>query len=229
VTEASDLSCARLHEMGAEIALGIADGADRAWALEHLAECPDCRERIERLSTLADELLMLSPVAEPPAGFEAKVAGGIDAPRRRPWLRRRLALPAVAMAAAACAAAAVWFALSDDRELADSYRDTLAVAHGQYFDAAELELPGGKPVGYVYGYQGRTSWVLAVVYDGVANGSYELEGVTAEGEKLPLSTIEIAGGQGSIGRATPVDYEQLAEVRLLDGAGREVAESQLTD
>jgi hypothetical protein len=230
VTDEESLDgCARMREMGAEIALGIADGADRAWALDHLAECPDCRARIERLSVLADELLMLSPTLDPPAGFEAKVAGAIDAPKRRPWLHRRLVLPAVALAAAACAAAAVWFALSDDRELAGSYRDTLAVAHGQYFDAANLELPGGKPIGYLYGYQGRTSWVLAVIYDGVANGSYELEGVTADGEKVELSGIEVAGGKGSIGRATSVDYEQLVEVRLLDHAGREVAESQLRD
>ena len=98
------------------------------------------------------------------------------------------------------APAAVWLALCDDRDLADSYRDTLAVANGEYFDAAALELPGGKPVGYVYGYQGRASWALAVVYDGVPDGSYQLEGVTTEGRSVPLSTIEITDGNGSTGR-----------------------------
>ena len=32
-----------LREIAAEVALGIADGEDRAWALDHLAGCPDCR------------------------------------------------------------------------------------------------------------------------------------------------------------------------------------------
>jgi hypothetical protein len=223
--------CERLHELAAEVALGIADGEDRAWALAHLSECPDCRARVERLAAVADELPMLAPAIEPPAGFEARVVDAVRGPREAPAKpRRRWALPvAGAVAAAACAAAIVWFSLGDDRRLADSYRDTLAVAHGQYFDAAPIELPGGRPVGYVYGYQGRTSWVLAVVYDGVPGGSYRLEVVTRDGRKLPLRTLKVSDGRGSIGGATPVDYDKLAEVRLLDPSGREVADSDLRD
>ncbi|MDX6581849.1 MAG: hypothetical protein QOI10_1033 [Solirubrobacterales bacterium] len=218
--------CPRLQELGPEIALGIADGADRAWALEHLADCPECRARIERLSALADELLLVAPGVEPPAGFEGRVVDSIH-PRARSRARR-LALPvAAALAAAACAAAAVWFALGDDRELAGSYRETLAVAHGQYFDAAPLELPGGQPVGYAYGYQGRTSWMLAVVYDGVPDGRYELEVVTDEGRRLPLRPLVVAGGHGSAGGATAVDYDDVSQLRLLDAGGRELADSDL--
>ena len=171
-----------MREIAAELALGIADGEDRARALDHLADCPACRARLERLSAVADELLLLAPASEPPAGFESRVAETMRPSRRRAGLRRRLALPiAAAAAAAALAAGAVWLALGDDRELADSYRETLAVANGEYFDAAPLELPGGEKIGYVYGYQGRTSWVLAVVYDGVETGAYRLELVTEGG------------------------------------------------
>ena len=225
-------ACEHLHEIAAEIALGIADGEDRAWALEHLDGCSECRVRIERLSSLADELLLLAPAAEPPAGFEARVGDAIAAPKRTArwrW-RRRVALPvAAALTAAVCAAGAVWFALSGDRNLADAYRATLAVAHGEYFDAAPMVLPGGQKVGYVYGYQGRTSWVLAVVYDGISAGRYQLQAVTDNGRTLPLRSFEIAGGRGSTGGATPVAYDELAQVRLLDAAGREVADSDLHD
>ena len=31
--------CERLRELAPELALGIADGEERAWALEHLADC----------------------------------------------------------------------------------------------------------------------------------------------------------------------------------------------
>ena len=219
--------CGRLHELGAEVALGIADGADRAWALEHVAGCPECRARIERLSSLADELLLVAPPAEPPAGFEDRVVAAIGpAPARSRG--RRLLVPAIAAAAAAaCAAAAVWLALGDDRELADSYREALAVANGEYFDAAPIEQPGGQKVGYAYGYQGRTSWMFAVIYDGVADGRYELEVVTDEGRRMPLRSIEVAGGHGSAGGATEVAYDDISQLRLLDTGGRELADSDL--
>jgi predicted anti-sigma-YlaC factor YlaD len=110
--------CDRLSDLAAELALGIADGADRAWALEHLAGCCDCRARVERLAGLADELLLVAPAAEPPPGFEARVVEAIRPPARS--RARRFAIPvAAAVAAAACAAAAVWIALGDDREHGD--------------------------------------------------------------------------------------------------------------
>ena len=177
-------------------------------------------------------MLLLAPGAEPPPGFDGRVADAIAPPRayRRPPLWRRLRLPvAAAIGAAALAAGAVWLALGNDRQLADSYRATLAVANGQYFDAAPIERPGGQKVGYIYGYQGRTSWVLAVIYDGVASGNYELQLVTHDGKRMPLREIAINQGHGSAGGATPVPYEKLAEVRLLGHDGREVADSSLHD
>lgn len=222
--------CEHLREIAAEVALGIADGEDRAWALDHLDGCPACRARIERLSTLADELLLLAPTAEPSAGFDGRVGEAFGAPTagRRPSLWRRLTLPAgAAVAAAACAAAAVWFGLSDDRDLADSYRATLAIAHGEYFDAAPMALPGGKKVGYVYGYQGRASWALAIVYEGVADGQYELEVVGDGGRRMPLRPISIVHGHGSAGGVMAIPYDRVSELRLLDRDGREVADSDI--
>ena len=218
--------CARMRAMAAEVALGIADGEERAWALDHLAGCPSCRARVEQLSAVADELVMLAPPAEPSDGFEQRVATAIQpAPRPR---RLRLAIPAIAGVAAACAAAVVWFALSDDREIADEYRATLAVANGEHFDAKPVELADGTKVGYVYGYQGRTSWVLAVMYDCPYDGTYELEGVTGEGRRIAISPIQIEDGRGSIGRATSVDYDALDQILLVDDEGHEVAASDLS-
>jgi hypothetical protein len=222
----NDSDCTRLRDIGAEVALGIADGADRAWALEHLGDCPDCRDRVDRMSTVADELLLMAPQAEPPAGFEDRVADAMQpAPRRRLWPRLRIAVPA--FAAAAVAAAAVWFALAPDRHLADSYRDTLAVAHGQRFAAAPVTMADGKDVGYVYGYQGRASWVFAVMYDCPYDGRYQLEGVQGDGSTVPISPINIKDGHGSIGKVTKVDYDSLTEVRMIDSDGHTIAASQL--
>jgi Putative zinc-finger len=220
--------CERVRELAPELALGIADGEERAGALEHLADCPRCRTQLERLAATADELILLSPAVEPPAGFEDRVAATMRGESASPGLARRFATPmAATLAAAALAAGAVWLALADDRELADSYRETLAVASGEYFDASTLELPGGRKAGYVYGYQGRSSWVFAVVYDGVEPGEYMLELVTHGGKRLPLRELTIEGDSGSAGAVTPVPYSRLAEVRLLDRDGREVADSEL--
>ena len=222
--------CERLREIAPELALGIADGEDRAGALEHLADCGECRAHLERLSAIADEVLLVAPAVEPPAGFEARVAGTrAQSARRRSWARR-LAIPAAAATVAAAAAAIVaWTAGGDERSLADAYRETLAVADGEYFDAAPLQAPGGVKVGYVYGYQGRASWVLAIVYDGVRDGSYRLAVASADGTRRPLRRMEVRDGHGSKGGVTPIPYDDVAEVRLLDGRGREVADADLHD
>ena len=56
----------------------------------------------------------------------------------RPERRRRTPLIAVAAAAVAAlvTASAMWLAFDDDRDLADRYRETLAVANGKYLAAA---------------------------------------------------------------------------------------------
>ncbi len=226
----TSVDCERLHEIAPELALGIADGEDRARALDHLADCNGCRAHLERLAAVADELLLLAPSAEPPPGFEERAAASASTPTRRPTFARRFAIPALAGGmAAVIAAVVVWAAGGDDRELADSYRETLAVANGKYFDAAALEAPGGAKVGYVYGYEGRASWVLAVVYDGVRDGEYRLGLVTDDGERKTLRWMEVSGGEGSEGAVTPMPYRDVAEVRLLSDSGHEVAEANLHD
>ena len=53
--------CDRVRELAPELALGIADGEERAAGFEHLAECPRCRAQLERLAATADELVLLGP------------------------------------------------------------------------------------------------------------------------------------------------------------------------
>ena len=127
------MNCEAARDLAAEIALGIADGRERAEALRHLSTCAECRHEVEQLSQVADELLMLAPVEEPPAGFESNVVGRAREqrpPRRAParrlsprWLAPRLA---PALAAVAVTAAALIAVYHDDRQTADRYRETLS-------------------------------------------------------------------------------------------------------
>ena len=93
--------------------------------------------------------------------------------------------PRVLLAVAAAAAVAVlgaglaWWQGSDDRNLADQYRDTLAVADGEYLRAGDLTIDG-TTTGNVFAYEGKPSWVFVTV-EGAKSGTYHVELVTSDG------------------------------------------------
>jgi hypothetical protein len=210
------MACEETRELAAELALGIADGADRARALRHLAECAECRRSVEELSAVVDELLLVAPQHEPPAGFESRVVSQIAPPRPARRRRRRLFLVPVA-AAAASAALAVGVVLgltSDDRRIADQYRETLAAANGSYFEATRLQDADGRRAGLVYGYRGTPSWIYVDLYTG-READYRAELVLTSGQRVPLPTFELDPATGSAGRAIPVDLERVDRVELV--------------
>ncbi|HSJ17984.1 MAG TPA: zf-HC2 domain-containing protein [Solirubrobacterales bacterium] len=212
--------CEEIRALAPELALGTAAGDDRARALGHLAGCGACRRHVEELSSLADELLLLAPAEEPPAGFESRVLRELEPrPERR---RPRALVPALAaVAAGIAAAAAAWVASGDDRDLASRYRDTLATADGKYLAAAPLTAPGGQRAGTVFGYEGEPSWVLVAVYEGnrPSPGRYRVQAITERGERLRLRPVRVTREGGSSGEAIPLHFHEVSEVRLL-GRGR---------
>jgi hypothetical protein len=223
------MSCEHTQQLAAELALGIADGADRARALEHLACCAECRRAVAELSEVADELLLLAPEHEPPVGFESRALARVrPAPRPAPRRRRRvLAVLAPAAAAAALAAGIVVGATRDDRRLADQYRATLAEANGSYFEAARLQAPGGVRAGVVYGYRGRPSWIFVYVDQAHRSTTYSVELALTSGERVPLPSFRIDPARGSAGMAIPVDLHRVAAVRLIGSARGDVLEARL--
>ena len=229
----------QIRELAPELALGIADGEQRAMALEHLADCPECRAHLESLAAVADELLLLAPAEEPPLGFEDRVAARLaPAPEPRRTRRRRFMLGfAAAASAAAIAAGAVWTATSSDRELAGDYRAALARVDGNYFATGALEAPGGRDAGDVYAYDGEHSWVYVIASppdsypDGGAKlepGRYTIELVGESGRQVKMGPMEIAAdGQGTGGGELPRGLGDLNELRLVDSDGHEVAAATL--
>ncbi|GAB3410662.1 anti-sigma factor family protein [Flindersiella endophytica] len=65
--------CEQVRLVLAELATGAAAGDERAAALQHVAGCEACRQELAQLARAADELLLLAPEREPPAGFESRV------------------------------------------------------------------------------------------------------------------------------------------------------------
>jgi hypothetical protein len=206
-----------IRELGPELALGIVEGEERGLALQHLADCPDCRRYVEQLSEVADELLLLAPHREPPVGFESRVLSEVlPAPQPKPRRRWRLAL---APAAAAAAAAAIVLAIvAPDLRLASHYRHTLDTAHGTEFQSYVLRGPGDAQVGTVFSYEGSPSWVNIDVASGHRAGLTSAELVTKDGSPVPLRWFHLDAG-GASGGSIPMNPMQVSVLRLTGGPG----------
>jgi Putative zinc-finger len=226
------MSCERTDELAAELALGTLDGEQRAQALRHLADCPECRRTVEQLTAVADELLTLAPEREPPAGFESRVLARLQPPPAAAhprWRARRALAPlAAAAAAAAIALAVVLQATGDDRRLADHYRATLAAGHGSSFEAARLRAPGKVPAGVVYAYRGATSWIFVVVYGPHRGVPYTAELATRSGRRVTLPSLRLDPRSGTGGEAIPVDLAEVSSVRLVGPRPGDVLEADLS-
>ncbi len=224
----SDERCDEMREHVSEVALGIADGADRARVLEHCAACPDCRRELERQSEVADGMLALAPEHEPPIGFEVGVLRSIlpPAPRRRSLLRP-LAVAAVVAAAVAVTAGGMLLGFRDERRLADQYRTALAQANGSYFGAVRLNDPAGRPGGVLFVYRGAPSWVLVTVDQAYRDTADEAEIVTRDGRRVPLTAFRLA--DGAWGGSIPVDLQEVAAVHLAGADGRSVLAGELVN
>jgi hypothetical protein len=213
------VNCDQLRELAPELALGIADGEQRADALRHLDGCAECRREIERLSGITDELLMLAPRSEPPPGFESRVLARVAPPKRssgresRPRRALRVAVPA--LVGAALAVAVLGFAFRGDIELAHNYQATLDEGGGKELKAARLYQPGNLEAGVAFGYDGSPSWVLVTVDRSKRNEPYTAELVTRSGRRVPLPGFGLDPSTGSWGGAIPVGLDQVSEVRLI--------------
>jgi hypothetical protein len=209
--------CAETRGVLPELALGIADGEQRAGALEHLAACAECRRELEELSAVVDDLIALAPRREPPAGFEGRVLERLSVRQTsRPRVRRglkRLSFAFAVLGAAAATAVAMNLSYSSDRHLASQYRAALRGAHGQYFQSASLRAPDGTSAGIVFGYQGSPSWLFYVLSGRFGSGAYREQIVTRSGRSVTLPAFRLVAATWGI--ATPVPLRDIARVRLI--------------
>jgi hypothetical protein len=234
------LECDHVLPLLAELATGAATGYDRARALLHVSRCPGCRRELAQLSKVADELLLLAPAHEPPAGFESRVMSSIaegappprpPATRRRPaWLRRphrlstRVAVSALAVIiAGTLGASVVWQVTSSDRHFADEQRQVMEIAKGRYFTAYPITDPTGTRAGTAFLYQGDQSWVLIDVQN-VPDGDYGMIIIDRDGIAHPSGTCTMRRGWGTYGYRLWEPVSEVAAIQL-NGPIRLVARS----
>lgn len=217
--------CEELADLLAEVATGAASGPDRARVLRHLSDCEGCRKELEELSAAADEVLLIAPEREAPAGFEGAVLARLTDAKPAPSRRRRwgwaATRPVLVGAAAAVfglgGAGAVWQATSDDRDLAASYRDTLDVANGQYFTAVDLTGPSGNSAGTVFMYEGEPSWLFVIVRDAPPR-TYEVL-LTSGGRTETVTECVVVDRTCSVGTAVDVHVYNIDDIKLVAADG----------
>ena len=207
------MKCAELEEMAGELALGTISGAERARALDHLAGCDACRDLVDDLAGVADRLLLVAPVAEPPPGFESKVLSrmGVATPVRelRPRRRRLLVgVAAAALVAGLSTAGAAWMA--DESQRPTEIRTALAADNeGRWRCRAVVY--GEKP-----------TWLVVSLdrMDGSSN-AYSVEAVPAgDGAPVKVGTFSLEQGHGTLARQLELPAGDLVSVRVLDAGGR---------
>jgi anti-sigma factor RsiW len=209
--------CAQLADVAPELALDNLSGDERAAALAHLETCPSCRELVSSLTSAADQLLLLAPKAEPPAGFEERVLAALapaparPAPRTlRHRLRRRPVVAALALAASIVAGALV---LGVD----PSARPALA--------AAEMRTSDGQLVGEVFVHREDPvtlfmtlpGWSEQIERYGRPGEPYSLRVESRDGNTLVLPVT--LNADAAWATTLDVDPDTLATVAVLDSRG----------
>ncbi|MFJ8015761.1 hypothetical protein [Streptomyces sp. NPDC096339] len=221
----SGMSCERLRELGAELALGVLPGRERALAIAHLDHCAGCREHVERLTLAGDGLLALLPGAEPPVGFETRVTNRLyparSAPRRPyPHLPRRAWLAAAAAALALAAGFGGW-------AVGTAFDDTRAPASQAREDSGLLQaalVADGQEVGRVYAHPGPPGWVyMSVDLEGPAGRTVHCRLLHSDGTTVDVGSFPLKGGYGYWGAPAPVFPDTVTGAQLLAADGSVLA------
>jgi Putative zinc-finger len=215
--------CEPFQDELAELALGILSGRRRSEVLGHVASCPRCTAELERLSVVADTLLLLAPEVEPPLGFELRLAERLQeaAAVYRPRRFRRGA----ALSAAAVIALALGFGLGTIAAPQNgNAKEQPAAAN---LTAANLT-SHGHVVGEVMISAGSPAWMFMTIEAGAWSGPVTCDVTVAGGTVQQIGAFKLLGGYGAWGAALASPAGQVRSARLVAPDGTVVASAQLS-
>jgi hypothetical protein len=244
----NDMTCEKLREIGAELALGILPGRERAAAVAHLDRCADCREYVEQLTLVGDGLIGLLPGCEPPVGFETRVAQALTqgtpaqdgrsharvpgAWRRGFGGRLRLRLASAVAALVLAVGFGGWVAgTAIENVVAGASRSVGGEAdllHGDLTSAAAPRQSAGE----VYAHTGSPGWIYMTVdltgthtsYSGMVSCLLERR----DGGTVRTGAFTLHQGRGFWGGPTPVDPASVSGARLTSPDGTVLATTHFT-
>jgi hypothetical protein len=218
----NEYACDEIDVVAAELALGILPGDERAEALRHLAGCPACRDRVDAMAHVADQLLLAAPEHEPPIGFESKVLDRVAAERppapTQLHRRHRWIIAAVAVAAAAVLFAAALAGIARGRANEQ--------AGHRGVESAVVSFGGGDWVCRVTAFSGHGTQPteLVIRLSEPAQSAPNWYTVQAEpaggGPLVPVGTIQIHNGHGAIDTTVPLRAGKVRGIRVFDRQGQ---------
>lgn len=205
-----DRPCAGDPDVATSVALGLADGRERAELLAHLQVCPSCRAQTDEAARTVDRLLLAAPVEEPPPGFDGAVVGEWRRRPRRAW--RRLAAAAAVVALLAAGGVAGW--------LLRTPPGPAPVA------STAMVAPDGRTVGEVWARDGEPTWLVVSVPGwspsagyGATGEGYAVVVSLSNGQSIRLDAADLAGGSHTWGTGLGARGGSIVAVSVVDGAG----------
>ncbi|MGH9088492.1 MAG: hypothetical protein ACRDYZ_10350 [Acidimicrobiales bacterium] len=216
-----ELSCADCEAVVAEAALGVADARERAEVIGHLDRCSRCRASLAAMSEVADGLVALVPMTEPPAGFESRVMAAVGhAPsaeaRPAPAARRRRPVVATVTAVAVIAAvgAGAWFVTAGS---AGPSRPAAPAVVTAALRAGQRTV--GEVVVVDRSVDGSRPWMSVALDAGPPRAQVRCEVTGPGGATTALGTFQVAGGYAYWAAALPTGTTvRRARLVLADGS-----------
>jgi len=257
MSESSDMTCAELADVSAELALGVLTGRERAMALAHLETCDECREDVRELMETGEQLIELLPPVEPPAGFETRVLARLGLPaaarepsspqaaeqprrpgagavssRRRPgrgWPRKDTRRPGGLrrMLAAAAVGLAIVVAGLGGWRLGAGTAPAASSAPGALTSVALLS-GTRQSVGTIYLYSGPPRWLYMSVDAETGSGKVTCQLIGANGKVYPLGSFQLTDGYGDWGSPDPGSIGDVRGARLVSATGAVLATATFT-
>jgi hypothetical protein len=200
----AEMDCARLREVGAELALGVLPAPDRATALAHLQGCATCEQHVRELAVLGDRLTGLPAGVEPPLGFDGRVMRRLGFRRRRRWLAAAV-VGAVLLVVGGWALRALVY---------DELTSTTIMSEGHQ-------------VGEVFTYTDHRPWVYVELTALPESGTVYCQLILADGRLIDVGSFPVTAGVGAWGGPAPLTESDLVEVRILTPDGALVGVGQL--
>ena len=256
MSENSDMTCAELADVAAELALGVLTGRERAMAVAHLDNCDSCREDVRQLMATGEQLLELVPPAEPPPGFETRVLErlGMPVPSPESGPPRRHKAPRLTGPAQgqtrprgdrprggqhsgtrrpgrlrrALAATAVALAVIVAGVGGWRLGVSTAPTAAQPLTTASLVTPSHQDVGNIFLYSGDSPWLFMSVDMGSGNELVTCQLVGADGQVTTLGSFQLADGYGAWGSGGAGTVTPPHGARLVSATGTVLATATFT-
>jgi len=230
MNEMNEMTCRELHDVAAELALGVLTGRERAQAIAHLDHCEACRENVRQLTMTGEGLLGLLPAMEPPVGFETRVldriglssipdappapvpASPAPAPRRQFGRTRRMLAMAAAVVGIIVGGVGGW-----------ALHNGTSSPTPTALDSAALVSVSHQAVGKIYLYRGHPQWLYMSVSLHGGNETVLCQVESRSGQISTVGSFQLTSGYGYWGSPAPGNPGSLKGARLVTPNGKVLA------